>query len=561
MPGSISHAVIIFLLEQIMLKKPFQKLGPDQGIHDVTEMVEEEQVTATNFSVAVEQTNEPSSDPVPIVQSSEVASEVSSEDNVKDTIERGAEAERISNGSVESPVPDGASRQATAAVDLSGNWTILVDDAFTSAYDEYLRKLGQPLLVRTLALTAIGSTREETLQSENGQKLFVRGKNVRGSWERTLETSEDKTSGRDGTQHVVDGHTLHPLITADGESVEVASWWEGGGKVHHSWVVGGKKYGGGDFENRRFLTDDGNILVCESIFHPTESDREKATVTWRFLRDGAIYGDRPLELPNLLDVLPLGGKRDDEKESTLPESAVVVGEILDSVVSSEEAKELSATTNVADVVSTSVEEAIEDASWVPPQGERWAIAAPGVDLSGKWKLIISDEFRSEYDNFLMSLGQPLIVRGPASMLVGNTREETRQSDKGRYLFIKGINARGIWERLLLASGSDNDTTFLPNKDGLYMHEWVPVRTTDGENVKAESYWVDGGTTHVSRVFGSKRYGGGTFESKRYLENNGDVYVCESTFIPDDNTRQHSYLKWRFLREGAALFVGSRADSD
>jgi len=544
-----------------LLKKPLQKLGPkDQGKNDVPE-VEEEQVT-TNVSVATEQASEPSSDPVPMVQSSEVASEVLSDVIVTDSVEREAKAERTSDESVESPVSEGASRQATATTDLSGNWTILVDDAFTSAYDEYLRKLGQPLLVRTLALTVIRNTKEETLQTDNGQKLFVRGKNVRGSWERTLETSEEETSGRDGTQHVVDGHTLHPLTTADGESVEVASWWEDGGKVHHSWVVGGKKYGGGDFENRRFLADDGNILVCESIFHPTESDREKATVTWRFLRDGAIYGDRPLELPNLLDVLPLGGKRDDdEKGPTLPESAVVVGEILDSVVSSEEARELAATTNVADVVSTSVEAAIEDASWVPPQGERWAIAAPGVDLSGKWKLIISDEFRSEYDNFLQSLGQPLIVRGPASMLVGNTREETRQSDRGRYLFIKGINPRGIWQRLLLASGSDNDTTFLPNKDGRFMHEWVPVRTTDGENVKAESYWVDGGTSHVSSVFGSKRYGGGTFESKRYLENNGDVYVCESTFIPDDETRQNSYLKWRFLREGATLFVGSKADSD
>ena len=543
------------------MKKPLQKLGPkDEGNNDVPEV--EEEVTTTNVSVATEQASEPSSDPVPVVQSSEVASEVLSDVIVTDSVEREAKAERTSDESVESPVSEGASRQATATTDLSGNWTILVDDAFTSAYDEYLRKLGQPLLVRTLALTVIRNTKEETLQTENGQKLFVRGKNVRGSWERTLETSEEETSGRDGTQHVVDGHTLHPLTTADGESVEVASWWEDGGKVHHSWVVGGKKYGGGDFENRRFLTDDGNILVCESIFHPTESDREKATVTWRFLRDGAIYGDRPLELPNLLDVLPLGGKRDDdEKEPTLPESAVVVGEVLDSVVSSEEARELAATTNVADVVSNSVEAAIEDASWVPPQGERWAIAAPGVDLSGKWKLIISDEFRSEYDNFLQSLGQPLIVRGPASMLVGNTREETRQSDRGRYLFIKGINPRGIWQRLLLASGSDNDTTFLPNKDGRFMHEWVPVRTTDGENVKAESYWVDGGTSHVSRVFGSKRYGGGTFESKRYLENNGDVYVCESTFIPDDETRQNSYLKWRFLREGATLFVGSKADSD
>jgi hypothetical protein len=47
------------------------------------------------------------------------------------------------------------------------------------------------------------------------------------------------------TVHAVEGHVLKPMITADEEEVEVASWWEDGGKVHRSWVVGGKKYGGG----------------------------------------------------------------------------------------------------------------------------------------------------------------------------------------------------------------------------------------------------------------------------------------------------------------------------
>ena len=83
-----------------------------------------------------------------------------------------------------------------------------------------------------------------------------------------------------------------------GESVSVASWWEEEGTVHHSWVVGGTRYGGGDFENKRYLSDNGNILVCESTFHPREDgnreektngeEREKACVTWRFLREGAI---------------------------------------------------------------------------------------------------------------------------------------------------------------------------------------------------------------------------------------------------------------------------------
>lgn len=209
---------------------------------------------------------------------------------------------------------DGSSRRSvraatTAAVDLTGNWTLLVDDAFASQYDNYLRRLGQPALVRTVARSVIGSTREETMQSEDGQKLFIRGTNVRGSWERTLEASEwaDVRDDDDTYHAVVQGHELKPMTTADGESVSVASWWEDDGLVHHSWVVGGRKYGGGDFENRRYLTDGGNILVCESTFHPRgveegegvgggggqgQQAREKACVTWRFLREGAIVGFR-----------------------------------------------------------------------------------------------------------------------------------------------------------------------------------------------------------------------------------------------------------------------------
>ncbi len=147
-------------------------------------------------------------------------------------------------------------RQATATVDFTGNWTLIVDDNFKSEYDSYLRKLGQPMLVRTLAEAVIGSTKEEVIQNDEGKELYIRGMNVRGSWERTLEASEmdvgndvvvveEEEEGGSTTVHAVEGHVLKPMITADEEEVEVASWWEDGGKVHRSWVVGGKKYGGG----------------------------------------------------------------------------------------------------------------------------------------------------------------------------------------------------------------------------------------------------------------------------------------------------------------------------
>ncbi|KAL7554840.1 hypothetical protein ACHAWF_018389 [Thalassiosira exigua] len=456
------------------------------------------------------------------------------------------------------------SRQATSSanVDLTGNWTLIVDEPFTTQYDEYLRKLGQPLLVRAAALAVIGSTHEETVQSEGGRNLLIRGTNVRGSWERTLEASgpsedEKAEEGEELTGHAVEGHVLRPMTTADGERVEVASWWEGDGSAHRSWVVGGEKYGGGDFENRRYLTDGGNILVCESTFHPQDEGREEARVTWRFLREGAIYGDAAVvpKLPNIFDVLKKDERGDDE---ALRKGDVIVGDIMDDVATSsdEAAYKLSTPDEKSfDVNIDMVEEAIEREGWVPPSGDRWAISAPGIDLSGKWKLIITDKFKMEYDDFLRSLGQPLIVRGAAVVLVGNTREETKQRDGGRTLYIKGINAKGIWERTLVSSGSDFDTTMFPNpRDGKYDHVRVPIETADSERVVAESWWERDGAVHVSWTYNVKKYGGGAFESKRYLENDGDVYVCESTFHPSEQGREKSFLKWKFLREGAAFML-------
>ena len=97
---------------------------------------------------------------------------------------------------------------------------------------------------------------------------------------------------------------------------------------------------------------------------------------------------------------------------------------------------------------------------------------------------------------------------------------------------------------------------MPQPDGTYDHMLVPIVTADAEKVRAKSWWESDGTVHVSWTMDVKKYGGGAFESKRYLENNGDVYVCESTFHPNDTERREkSTLKWRFLREGATIFVG------
>lgn len=180
------------------------------------------------------------------------------------------------------PLPKG-DRWAVAApgIDLTGKWKIVASDAFKSEYDAYLRNLGQPSLVRSVAVSIVEMTTEEVIQSDDGRELCIKGKNLRGIWERTLIAS-----GSDfGTSHGDDiEHTQVPLVTADKENVVAETWWEKNGTVNRSWLRGVKKYGGGDFESRRFLTDDGNRLVCESEFHPQGREKDKAVITWTFER-------------------------------------------------------------------------------------------------------------------------------------------------------------------------------------------------------------------------------------------------------------------------------------
>ena len=206
----------------------------------------------------------------------------------------------------------------------------------------------------------------------------------------------------------------------------------------------------------------------------------------------------------------------------------------------------------ADVMTEMKQPAQKQASKPPsvskkekPVGERWAVAAPGVDLSGDWSLIISDDFKKDYDEYLKQLGQPFLVRSVALTLIGVTKEYTEQKEEGRTLFIRGTNARGIWERTLVTSGADRvNDQFTP------LH--VPIDTADDERVDAESWWEEDGTVHRSWMRGLKKYGGGDFESKRYLDEGGKILVCESIFHPNEKDRKDVTVTWRFLRNGEML---------
>ena len=74
------------------------------------------------------------------------------------------------------------------------------------------------------------------------------------------------------------------------------------------------------------------------------------------------------------------------------------------------------------------------------------------------------------------------------------------------------------------------------------------QTADSEKVDAESWWESEGTVHVSWLRGVSRYGGGSFKSKRYLEDGGETYVCESTFYFNDESKKKNKLTWRFRKQ-------------
>ena len=179
-----------------------------------------------------------------------------------------------------------------------------------------------------------------------------------------------------------------------------------------------------------------------------------------------------------------------------------------------------------------------------PRGNRWAVSSPDTDLSGKWKIVVTDEFKKEYDLYLKKLGQPSLVRSVAVSIVEMTTEEVIQSDRGRSLCIKGKNLRGVWDRTIISSGSDYGKDHGEGDE----HTRVSLVTADKEKVEAEAWWEDHGTCHRSRLRGVKKYGGGDFESRRYLTDDGKKLVCESEFHPDiGDEEDKAIIHWTFER--------------
>ena len=175
--------------------------------------------------------------------------------------------------------------------------------------------------------------------------------------------------------------------------------------------------------------------------------------------------------------------------------------------------------------------------------QRWAQSAPNVDLSGSWTLIADDAFKKEYDTYLSDLGFNRITRGVACSLISRTTEITKQSNNGRELYLKGTNPKGAWERTLIASGFPDFETKSNQTD--YSHMKASIKSAESEDVEAEAWWECRGTKHRSMLCGGKK---GNFESLRYVDDSGDVLVCESILHPKDKSKKKARVTWRFQRD-------------
>jgi len=131
---------------------------------------------------------------------------------------------------------------------------------------------------------------------EEGREICIKGKNIRGVWDRTfissgaeiMDNDAGASASSDDTIDWADyAHLQTKILSADSEEVLSKAWWGTEGTVHHSWLLGTKKYGGGDFESRRYLVDEGKTLVCESKWHPKKKkkNKENKTLVWHFVRD------------------------------------------------------------------------------------------------------------------------------------------------------------------------------------------------------------------------------------------------------------------------------------
>jgi hypothetical protein len=213
-----------------------------------------------------------------------------------------------------------------------------------------------------------------------------------------------------------------------------------------------------------------------------------------------------------------------------------------------------------------------------PNGPRWAIAHPNVDLSGTWKPIVTNEFIKEYDAYLQNCGTNFALRHVCLNFCSLVREIIQQEDEGRVLHLTGTSPAGTWKRSLISSGAEYrrrdgggavGMADVVDDDDNYQPIYTEFLDPDKELIQVEAWWQDQGRVHTSFLRNKPKVCGGEFESRRYLTTDaatGNVnLVCESFFHPASSKEEHSsssssstassissqfkpaYVKWTYQR--------------
>ncbi|GFH47175.1 hypothetical protein CTEN210_03650 [Chaetoceros tenuissimus] len=153
-----------------------------------------------------------------------------------------------------------------------------------------------------------------------------------------------------------------------------------------------------------------------------------------------------------------------------------------------------------------------------------------TDLSGTWKPKVTNQFKSEYDEYLLNCSQSFMFRKVIVNGIALQKEIIQQH--GNDLQITATNPAGNWDRTLI------------------YNETISIKDPDGDLVTVESIWEDEGRIHRSWLRNKPRVHGGVFDTRRYLDSNVDELVCESQFIPATGSEDRfkvGHIIWRFER--------------
>jgi hypothetical protein len=211
---------------------------------------------------------------------------------------------------------------------------------------------------------------------------------------------------------------------------------------------------------------------------------------------------------------------------------------------------------VCDTEKESTDEvtAADDSIAIPlPQGPRWAVAHPSIDLSGTWKPIITTEFQREYNQYLTNCGTTMFFRQVCLKFCSTTREIIEQLEDGRVVHLNAQSPAGGWKRSLISSGADGATESFEAVHSEFLDP-------DKELVKVEAWWEDQGRIHKSVLREKAGVQGGVFETLRYLTKKDDetdqaILVTESTFHPSpkhlskpSSKFKPAFVRWQYEKE-------------